>query len=575
MIGTTSKHNQANGRNYSDATLYNGEEELLKVSYINSEDVYALQCKDIYEPYYIGVRNSNLKQFAINMGLSKEEASGIPDSIPLNVTDNTSKITEEERKYISDTYLAVLINSIPEEKYTKTEKTSITVNNKNYEASAYQLTLTQDDMKQMIINVLTKAKDDEQTIAILNKLVYDENQKEQINVQETIEQLLEKLKNEDYGEKLTLMNENSNDMSIDNLYRESKSTNESPKEDTFIISVYHVGKQILKTKINCNNVTEYILDLDTSQENKQYAAFYGRTLENNENSEQQDGLKLTMEKQTLNNMVNYTTNVIDEQNEYKITMTTSIGDIIDNKMDNNSKITIADGNTTIEASCYKTTQLATAEVEIQELTNSNAIIINNYPIDQLETFFTDLGEKAGGVLATKIEQLNLQLTNQGETKNSMEATDRISGIGSSIINYIEGIASSLITVANVNGVAQPIGTIGVTAIMLTNQSIQMLEGAFVDANASKEDMTIAEIVEILQLIQADVQIDSMAGDDFTNINDIKTLVEEQFPDEYEVTDWGDISFNITTSKLEGTITVKTEGKLYSADFTNCTVEEKK
>lgn len=576
-VGTTAMHNQANGRTYSDATLYNGDEELLKLSYINSGDVYALQCKDIYEPYYIGVRNSNLKEFATNMGLSEEEIEKIPDSIPLNVTENASKITEEESKYLSDTYLDVLMNTIAKERYVKVEKTNIIVNSQNYEAAGYQLTLTSDDLEQMVINVLTKAKDDEQTIAILNKLVYDENQTEQINVQELIEKLLEEIQSddssvelndgigfveeglndgielidEDLDDGIEPIDEDSNDMS-----EEVPETRDETEETIIIVSVYHVGDEIFKTEINCVNEVELTVDIDKSQENKKFAAIYGKTIEDAESTEEPTTMQLTMEKQNLSNMVTYTTSIINNQNDYKIIMTTSLGNVIENKIENNSKITILDNNKKIEASYYKTMQQASQDVEIQELTNSNAVIINNYPKDQLENFFESLGDKSEQVLTSKMEQLNIGLEDSDDS-----------------LYYIEGITTSLLTVANANGVAQPVGTVGVSLVAAINQIMQSMTETFTDASNALEDTKIDTIKEIMQLTQSIIQFDSMAGEDFSNVDNIKTLLEEQFGDGYEITDLGNISFNNTTKQLEGTITVKTDEKLYLVDFTNDTVVE--
>ena len=128
-LGTTEKYNQNTRRNYADITLYNGEAEHLKASYINSEDIYAIYCKDIYEPYYIGFRNSDLKQFIEKLGIPNTENIGIPDAISFGRSKNVPKLPpsiSEEEKYLSDTYFNMLLNSIPEERYTKTEKESIT-----------------------------------------------------------------------------------------------------------------------------------------------------------------------------------------------------------------------------------------------------------------------------------------------------------------------------------------------------------------------------------------------------------------------------------------------------------------
>lgn len=536
-LGTTSKHNNENDRDYSDLTLYNGNEELLKASYIHSSDVYAIQCKDIYEQYYIGIRNSNLKEFATKMGLPQESIAQIPDSIPLDVIKNTSKISEEEAKYLLDTYFNILMENIDKQKYTKLNKSNITIGDKSYETKGYQLALNQNDIKQILVAILTKAKDDEQTIAIFNKLLVEESQVETIDVRETLSELLENVQNQKFDE-LNLT-----------------------------ISIYNAGNQINKTQININNSAELTLDVDTSNESREYVVLNTKAI-NEKTSEQKDVIKLTMEKQKLDNMINYTTNLINNATNVQITMNTSLGNIIDNKMENNSKITIRDNDATIEASYYKTTSLANENIEIQELTNSSSVIVNNYPMEQLETFFTGLGKKASQVFPEKIGKLNIQLSDSDD-----------------ILYYAEGITSLIFTVINANGVPEPIEAVEAIIINSFNQTIKTARNMFEQSYNARQQMDIRNIKEAIMLTQLTVQTDSLSGKDFTNIDDVKVAVEAGFSGQdkivagikttpkYEIMNWGNINFNKTTRKLEGTITIKSGNRMYLVDFTNQNVEK--
>ena len=79
-LKTTARRDKNSGRYYADITLQNASQDILKYSYINDNDIYAIKCDDIL-PNYIGVRNSNLKEYAKNMGISEETVSNIPDQI--------------------------------------------------------------------------------------------------------------------------------------------------------------------------------------------------------------------------------------------------------------------------------------------------------------------------------------------------------------------------------------------------------------------------------------------------------------------------------------------------------------
>lgn len=427
-LGTTEKHSQNTGRTYSDITLYNGEAELLKTSYINSEDIHALYCKEIYEPYYIGFRNSDLKEVASKIGIDEE----ITQMLPL---ENTNGFTKEEMLHLLETYSRILPASIPEEKFAKTDKTTIQINNKNYEAVGYRLQLNQEEIRQILIDILNKTKEDEQIINILNKLINTENS----DMESVIEQVI-----------TTLQEESLEEMSL-------------------TITVYNIEKKLTQIQINCNEKIEMLLDIDESQENKKKVAIKINSL-----TDENTGMQISMEQQKLENMLLYTIQIRDNTDEYQITMNTSLGDINDGKIENNSKITIVENQATIETSYYQTIQEETEEVDVQELTDSSAVIINNYPKEQLSNFFQGLERKTESVIEEKIGQLNIQMTDDKDS-----------------LYYIEGIVASVFAVMNVSGMPQPVSTIGMTALAGVKQVTQTVQ----DNMKSSMGNTMTSLVE--------------------------------------------------------------------------------
>lgn len=420
-LGTTSKHDQNTNRTYSDVTLYNGPTKLITASYIHNDDIYAIYCNDIYEPYYIGIRNNDLKDFFNKMQISENVTTNIPNCIPFGIKENISKISEKEIKYLSDTYSKIIMDSFSEEKYTKIKKTNITINNLRYETDGYKLTLNQNKVKQMMVNVLTKAKSDTYTIVILNKLLTIEGQTDTTNAQQKIIKLLEKVQSQNF------------------------------EEMTFDIIVYNAGKNITKTQINFNSEIVISLDIDNSNINKNIAII---TIEDIETENTDINMQIYFEKQTISGITNYITNVVNKQNGNTIKMNTTLGNIVNNQIENSSKIAIIDNNTTIETSYYQTIKRADKAIDIQRLTNSSAVIINNYPKNQLDVFLKEIGERTKQVFNNKLENLNIKTT---ETKD--------------VLYLLEGIASSVLTIASTNEISQPIELLGITSISLFNQSM--------------------------------------------------------------------------------------------------------
>lgn len=433
-----------------------------------------------------------------------------------------------QTQYLVVTYGKILMDNIADEKYSKIEKTNISIEDQNYEAVGYSLTLNQDDINQIAVAILTKAKDDEQTIDILNKLISDENQTEQVNVQEILEQSLNDLQNQNF-------------------------------EETIItISVYHEGNKIIKTQITLNDIAEFTVDLNMSQKDKNYLAFIAEAaVDDSENEAQGTVMQLTMEKQILNSIVYYNTNITSGVSDYQITMNTTLGNIVNNQMENNSKITIINTDATVEASYAKTTQLATEEVEIQELTDTNSVVINNYPAEQLNTFFESLGEKAGGVLEEKIGKLNITISGTQD-----------------ILNNVNSIASGLITIGNANGMGEPVGVLGIFITISMNESVKQSLELFENANNAHNKTELQAIKEIIMTIQVEAMskyFNPSYHSEFDD-DDIKVIIEENLPDEYNVTDWENVSFDTTQPKIIGTIKITNGKDSYLLDFTNTKVE---
>lgn len=62
-ISTNTKHDVTTNRTLTETTVKDGETDLAKFSYLNSEDVYAILCENVYQNY-VGIRNKDLKQLA-------------------------------------------------------------------------------------------------------------------------------------------------------------------------------------------------------------------------------------------------------------------------------------------------------------------------------------------------------------------------------------------------------------------------------------------------------------------------------------------------------------------------------
>ena len=229
-VVTTARHDVNTSRTYADATLKNGDIDLFKASYINSGDIYAVSCDEIFQGY-VGTENSGLTQLAANFGIEN-----FPDSINVNEYTNLLDVTDEEWAHISETYLPVIMNVISKESYTKSSE-EIQVNGQTYNANVYGIQITGENLKQLIINGLTTLRGDTQTLVMLsNKL-------------STLGLGIEYTDTSNLALKIDELIDNMQNVTI---------------EDNLYINVYENNGEVIRTEINLENTINLVYDRTSS-----------------------------------------------------------------------------------------------------------------------------------------------------------------------------------------------------------------------------------------------------------------------------------------------------------------------
>lgn len=451
---TSARHDSNTGRTYSDIILKNGEADLLKVSYINSDDVYAIKCDDIMSNY-IGIRNNELKKFAQNMGMAEANTQNIPDSIDLVGISNIGKITEEQKQHIIDTYSKVILENIPKEKFTKLNKAQISVDGINYETNVYQLTIDENTLKQIIINCLTTLKDDNSTLVMIS------NKLSTLGL------------GSEYSD-ITKMSE-----TIGNLATQMQNENETSENNAMTITVYENKGRTVRTEIELINEGKITIDkakeINTEKaiitvENNNTSSITDIPMEETSTTNTTDISQITIQKSISDtNITNTITFIPDTSNTAQsVTMNTSMGKLIDNTINSSSDIALnisSDGINvqTIQSLYTQNIQAVTEVDEIMELKNSNTVIVNNYPKEQLIPFLTKVGEKISQVLPNKLAQLGISVSvNQNE--NGI-ITNNMANTTNTIYSMIFMIGTAGINIANANGMEMQgivgTGTVGI------------------------------------------------------------------------------------------------------------------
>lgn len=469
---TASRHDASTNRTYSEMILKNGEADLIKMSYIKSGDVYAIKYEDVLANY-IGIRNSDLKTFAKNMGMSASDISNIPDTIDFSSLDDITEFTDEQKQHIKDTYLPIILENIEKSKYTKTSKSQISVDGVSYVTNAYDVVIDGNTLKQIVTACLTTLKNDNTTLIMISSKLSSLNLGSDFTDITKLSQMIEKL--------------------IEQV--QSSEAN----ENTMKITIYEYKGTTIRTMIQIPNIIKMTIDKLGQENNKKAIITIERnttTTSNDVTAETNNTIvtsQIILEQMITNSeTLNEITIIPDMKNSMqKVIMSTSIGKVLNGVINNSSNISITnstDGinSQTIDTSYTQTIQEVSQVEEILELKNSNTIIVNNYSKEQLVPFLENLGNKVTQILPSKLVQLGINLgidqntnINIDASVNANTATNNIVNLTKTITKAISIVGTSGLTIANANGVnIQNIVAVGFVEIYYSyNEQMNMLKAA--------------------------------------------------------------------------------------------------
>lgn len=154
----------ANQYSYADAQVLFKDEQYLEAELIQDQDISGIRFTDVVKQF-VTVREG-------------DESGTIPTSIKDIVSEN-------EITTLKDKYLNIIKQELENATYNKTKNTMITYNNNTIETNAYTVTLTQDQIGNIILTTLENIKTDEiilqkaemfgitNIVEEIDKLIYD------------------------------------------------------------------------------------------------------------------------------------------------------------------------------------------------------------------------------------------------------------------------------------------------------------------------------------------------------------------------------------------------------------------
>ena len=297
VINFSGKNDKANKKTEQNIELKYSDDVSWPLIYRQDGDVYGIQT-DYVSSQYVAVENNNLKEFAEKIGIS--DTSDIPDKIEFTNEMANIEYSPEELKEIKERYVSILENQLREDQFQ---------NQKNEDGSiSYILTMTNEELKNLLIAILNELKTDEVVLNKINDILLKINTESEDNIIETedieaIIQDLQKLETEEGQMQLIVTKKDSSLISMefkqnDNIIQLTKNDQGdnvnytitiNVKFDTGLSATDKIGAKIYfsvgYSGLNeLNNVKEnYELEIEALTNDEEQAGKYTYQFENTVN----------------------------------------------------------------------------------------------------------------------------------------------------------------------------------------------------------------------------------------------------------------------------------------------------
>ena len=370
----------ANQYNYQHMNLYNGEESILGLEYIQDSNTYGIRFSDLFQQFLL-VDNNNLQDLFNKLGYSDEETSNIPNQIDLDqLSLSQLEISSEEKEELSNRYTEIIENNLNDKNFSKAQNQTIEIDGKSVQVNAYSVTLTKEQLNNLYLDILEQLKSDE---IILGKLD---------TLQTTIQEINQLLQNSDNTTNNTENLRDTFTSEIDDMITKINQSNIGQDETT--ITIYENMKNTVRTSIK---TPEYEINLDFLTTNGENFVQYS---ENNNSSNTTRTIALSKN----DNDIELRINTLEGEEESNTTIRQN-KQVSGNTMKKSLSARYEDSDNRVEAYITQNYQTVAQFENQMSLDSENSIKLNDLEEGQLQSLMTTVEQGLNG----KIEELQNQI----------------------------------------------------------------------------------------------------------------------------------------------------------------------
>lgn len=350
VVNFSGKTDKTNNKAEQNIELKYSDDVSWPLIYRHDGDIYGIQT-DYVSSKYVAVENNNLKEFAEKVGMT--DTSDVPEKIEILEDKANFEYTEEEKQTVQEKYMTILENQFRDDQF-QTEKN-------DDGTTRYILTMTNEELKNLVIALLNELKTDDVTLGKINNILSEQD----LYTKNTIEA-------ED----------------IDSIIESLQEGNTEEGEVQFIVA--QKDSKLISISLNQNDN-----NIQLTKNNQEDSVNYSISV----NFKFDTGLSSV---ETIGGTIYFSANYsgLNELNAVKENYELGIA-----VQDNNGQQV---GKYTYQ---FENNVNFVDSVNIDGLNEENAMILNNYEEESIQNFMTQLGERISNVNAEQMEKIGFNYGN--------------------------------------------------------------------------------------------------------------------------------------------------------------------
>ena len=350
VVNFSGKTDKTNNKAEQNIELKYSDDVSWPLIYRHDGDIYGIQT-DYVSSKYVAVENNNLKEFAGKVGMT--DTSDVPEKIEVPENTTSFENTEEKKQTVQEKYITILQNQCRGDQFQAERNEDGTIR--------YILTMTNEELKNLVIALLNELKTDDVTLGKINNILSEQD----LYTNNTIEA-------ED----------------IDSIIESLQEGNTEEGEVQFIVAQKNSKLVSISLNQNDNNI-------QLTKNNQEDSVNYSISV----NFKFNTGLSRIG---TIGGTVYFSANYsgLNELNTVKENYELGIA-----VQDNNGQQV---GKYTYQ---FENNVNFVDSVNIDGLNEENAMILNNYEEESIQNFMTQLGERISNVNAEQMEKIGFNYGN--------------------------------------------------------------------------------------------------------------------------------------------------------------------